>query len=124
MAPVFKGAHNQEVRKGGLSGTPVWLHVEQSPLARHSTTQEQTISFVMSPKKDKSSAKEVPGIFSDIKIDVNALDGHYNKGNTISSDTYKPYTIFGELDQDRWCVIYAIFKKDIDSFSDHQRKRS
>lgn len=54
----------------------------------------------MSPKKDKSSAKEVPGIFSDIKIDVNALDGHYNKGNTISSDTYKPYTIFGELDQE------------------------
>lgn len=56
----------------------------------------------MSPKKDKSSAngtsKEVPGIFSDIKIDVNALDGIYNKGNTISDDdTYRPYTIFGEF---------------------------
>lgn len=65
----------------------------------------------MSPKKDKSankngnnnnnnnnhSHKEVPGIFSDIKIDVNALDGNYNKGNTISSDTYRPYTIFGEF---------------------------
>lgn len=55
----------------------------------------------MSPKKDKSAKsgtqKEVPGIFSDIKIDVNALDGHYNKGNTVSSDSYRPYTIFGEF---------------------------
>lgn len=54
----------------------------------------------MSPKKDKSAkngfSKEVPGIFSDIKIDVNALDGHYNKG-AIASDTYRPYTIFGEF---------------------------
>lgn len=57
----------------------------------------------MSPKKDKSArgngvSKEIPGIFSDIKIDVNALDGNYNKGNTISSDEgneYRPYTIFG-----------------------------
>lgn len=55
----------------------------------------------MSPKKEKSAKngtnKEVPGIFSDIKIDVNALDGHYNKGNTIASDTYRPYTIYGEF---------------------------
>lgn len=55
----------------------------------------------MSPKKEKSQgkeSKEIPGIFSDIKIDVNALDGNYNKGNTISGDetsTYRPYTIFG-----------------------------
>lgn len=62
----------------------------------------------MSPKKAKSPEKgakggrtakqEIPGIFSDITIDVNALDGNYNKGNTISSDdvpTYRPYTIFG-----------------------------
>lgn len=59
----------------------------------------------MSPKKNKSAAgigKEVPGIFSDIKIDVNALDGHYNKGNTISSDSYRPYTIFGEFGAPNW----------------------
>ena len=58
----------------------------------------------MSPKKDKSvgkngGSKEIPGIFSEIKIDVSALDGQYNKGNTISCDSFRPYTIFGEC---RW----------------------
>lgn len=58
----------------------------------------------MSPKKNANAkspskeSKEIAGIFSDIKIDVNALDGTYNKGNTIAHDEtslYKPYTIFG-----------------------------
>lgn len=66
--------------------------------ARTVTKEEPHTDKIMSPKKDKSLAanggnKEIPGIFSDIKIDVNALDGNYAK--SISGDSYRPYTIFG-----------------------------